>query len=261
MSLIPGSDEVMNLLRWVYDVVVEGGNKLLEYIKLLTATFPIDDSRRTLALSGIWFGLIVAVLLIFSTSSGVDLGGGVKDYDIDPLQLGDESLRNKDPHTGTTLTPGNETPQTQPPEGECFIDDDCQRVVEGVLQTPICCTPQKWSGYTCSGRCLILDSYTEDYCKHPNSCRDNTEATWFIENAQKDLNRCDLQPVVERANWCAEKHSFDGISRNWNSVCCDNLITPCHGYCGTDGINSCGDITKCDYEQMRTPYNLERTPQ
>lgn len=248
--------DIMSLLKWIWEIIVVGVDRIWQYMVLIFQLFPPDNSKRTMLMAGIYVSVMIILLVIVSPGNvlidGVDLSGD-KTVTVDPFQ-------GEDPSLGTGEEGGGETPPENEtlPTGECNTNDDCTTTREGQTITTFCCQEDRYSGFTCSGRCLSTDSYSSEYCKHPNTCRDITETKWFAEFANDDINRCDTKRGVEESSrFCKNIGSNTVGQQNTRATCCLNVIAPCYGYCLIAEPYDCWDINSCMYEGMRRPIIQE----
>jgi hypothetical protein len=249
-------DPIREGLAWLrmwltktYEVALEYFNKIIQYIQILTSTFPFDKPQKTLMLSVVFFAVVVGIVLLFSSTPWKTTGvGELESMKFNIYGRGDNSL------DGGGDRGGQEEEQQEGATVMCNVDADCQQAPDGfegdIVADIQCCTPELFEGYACKGICL-RGSYPKEACKHPNSCqwRDiRSEREHFV----KLINRCDVDPdtglnvPVNRRDAICKSRGGGTSGYNGDAICCNEGV--CMNYCSSTG--NCYDWTSCPEENQ-----------
>lgn len=256
------ANQAIGFLKKVYDVLKDTKESLSGVLSWLTHTFPFNDPERTLGLSVLVFMICIGLILVFSSSSWNT--SGVSDVD-STVSLGVSFNGPGDSSVVSGVGDGGGVDEfinkTAPGRfGNCLSNEDCR--IEGPenLGDLKCCKPEFFEGYSCAGKCLYDESYSETYCTHPGSCWHLGES-WSEHADADDPNRCDVWvgwgfggAWDSPNNFCRRKASgvngvFDARSR-----CCgsrdSDFRSVCYGYCLKSGSSyDCNDVTAC-FEEL-----------
>lgn len=252
-TVLKAYDFLKDYLLQAYTIVSQALGYLFGFVSYITQTFEIDNPKRTFALSVIFFGMIIAIILLFSGTSWSK--GGITNLTKKEFTMADFSGIGAIGSSGTgpdgTLQLSTTTtlnPENPPPDlnytwiNVCYIDSDCQRVYEGNALK--CCNPSTYIGYTCQGQCLKDESWEPTACTHPNTCYNVNANT--IERIIRDLTSC-VDRGVNADSYCRSNGDL-------SSRCCNldiDSLKPCWGYCTrANGTHDCNDYTQCynEYE-------------
>lgn len=248
-------------LNKVYQFTKDGVTYFKDYVTFMVASFPFDSPRKTLMLSLIFFILVVGLVVSFSSTSLKDGISGVDPYEVN-LIYGEEGLSQG---TGGEAGEGDNGEEEEE-EGEdtpgtgalCVTDADCfSYVSEGYLRESLCCLPEVYEGFSCSGYCLAY-GLDRDSCKHPGTCLFQTLKS-FENHAKYTDNRCDVMiqdgniipRTRDRRDLFCMNNAGGTIGFNGDAICCD-YSSYCEGYCSSKGGLGCLDLTKCPAEDDLT---------
>ncbi len=251
----------------IYDLITAIINIIQAFVNFIILNFSYDNSKKTLMLSLIWVIIIFGLIFIFGGSwsqGGINTTDKKMDYSIDLTAYGGTTHNNEDNNLGGDNTQGGNITPPKKDIGDnlnitCYTDSDCEKKEVGVVvSSPHCCNADTYKGYSCAGKCLKSESYSLDYCTHPNSCVYPGSFDSFVGN---DPARCDNRvstgiPAGDfyGNTWC-QKRETNQI--NPTSVCCHDTgeVSPCYGYClKPDSSINCYDINAC-YSQNSPMVN------
>jgi len=245
-------DFLRDYLVQAYDVVKTALGYLTGFVSFVVQTFTVDDPKKTLYLSLVFFAMILGVILVFSGQSWG--AGGITEMEKKDFSLGDFSgigaigsapqAGNLPDVTTTTLNPENPPPDLNYTwVNVCYTDADCDRVYgEHTNSGYRCCNPSTYAGYTCQGQCLKYQHGDYSLCKHPAACYNvNVDHAGLVDRILTDSTGC-LGKAPTANNYCRS-------SGDQSAKCCDTYpdsSNVCYGYCTrANTSDNCADYTQC----------------
>jgi len=250
---------IRDFTQRVYTILIDVLTQLHRIVMFFFTSFPADQPKKTLMLGIFWLMFTVGLLIFYSGSEWYRNGMSGYDedvvlYSISPVLMGDDTLLgDEDLGDETDGLPDEEEKDKAPPEeggleeGEgCQTDEDCRFYGGEYMGERLCCYPDIYSDYACSGLCLRYPEYDDrDACKHPNACAYNEAGILFFEHIEESNHMmCIEKELPDR--WCQDRASNTGKFASHSGCCNVDKISPCYGYCLKDVKGAdCWDINDC----------------
>lgn len=242
----------------VYTILIDVINQIQQIISFFFTHFPADQPKKTLMLGLFWFVFTVGLLIFYAGDDWYKDGmsGYDKDvvlYSVNPVQSGYGDVSGEDGlGDEENGLPDEEDKKKPPPEGGleegegCQTDEDCRFHGGEYMGERLCCYPDTFSDYACSGLCLKYPEYDDrDACKHPNACAYNEAGILFFEHISDSNHMLCLEKELPD-KWCQDRASNTGKFAKYSGCCNVDKTSPCYGYCLKDVKGAdCWDMNDC----------------